>query len=340
MKRHFFVFAAFVLLAATSVAFFSCKKDKDESKNNQAENLLKNTGQSDMNKTMAAFGKTIKAASNERSGESMPVMEALNTLSNYQNYSMCNANYHSIEMLTDTIRALLRVTEGEVLLSELYRFYEATSAELLSRLNTTEPNQRTIFCIESVLDCDNTVSLNSLTGDVEVNVIAIINDPIATREYDPIFDDTLCWYDFEGLGTCNGEIEGQYLGLDCVSVISSRLHSNQSIGCGSGYQTYYTNINTLQLHANQFPDTSSPNGFYAIPWRMCGLSAQCVCPSDMAYYMDAFRDIFDGLEYYYMQPIFYFRIMGEHDCKDLNYNWEAYAIVKLGDMNCNPILPD
>ena len=60
----------------------------------------------------------------------MPLAEALNTLSNYQNFTMCNASHYSTDMVTDTFKVTLNVNNGQVLLSELNRVYETTKPEM------------------------------------------------------------------------------------------------------------------------------------------------------------------------------------------------------------------
>ena len=95
MKKSFFIITAVVIATATAITVASCKKDKTEESNPSSGNIAKNYELSDMDKAMIAFGEKMKAASNERSGETMPLAEALNTLSNYQNFTMCDASHYS-----------------------------------------------------------------------------------------------------------------------------------------------------------------------------------------------------------------------------------------------------
>lgn len=338
MKKRIYFIAAILLVAATTI-IVSCKKDKTE-EGNTNKTVVKNYELSDMDKAMIAFGEKMKAAANERSGETMPLAEALNTLTNYQNFTMCDASNYSIEMLTDTVHASLNVSEGNVLLSNLNLFYETTRNEILSRLNTSELNQQTLFCIESLVENETRSDLNSITGDVTVDVIIRIYDPSIIGNYDPIIDDTLSWYDFDGLGLCDTEPEGQYLGWDCVRVLNARLHDGVFLQCGPGYQTYYTNINSLEIHAYEFPDTNSPNGRYSLPWRLFWDDPQCVSPTDMAYYMNNYSVLFAELEEFYMQPIIDFHIVQYRCVREENHNREALLLVRLGDINCKPVLPE
>lgn len=339
MKSKFFIITAFII-AVTAITIVSCKKDKTEESNPSSGNIAKNYELSDMDKAMIAFGEKMKAASNERSGETMPLEEALNTLSNYQNFTMCDASNYSIEMLTDTVHASLNVNEGTVLLSNLNLFYETTREEILSRLNTSELYQQTLFCIESLVENETRHDLNSITGDVNVDVVVRINDPSINVNYDPIIDDTLSWYDFDGLGSCDSMIDGLYVGWDCVRVLNARLHNGESLLCGPGYQTYYTNINPVEIHAYEFPDTISPNGHCSLPWRSFWDDPQCVSPTDMAYYMNNYSVLFAELEEYYMQPIIDFHIVQYRCIREENHNWEAVLIARLGDINCKPVLPE
>ncbi len=339
MKNKFFIIAA-IIIAVTAITIVSCKKDKTEESNPSSENIAKNYELSDMDKAMIAFGEKMKTASSEKSGETLPIVEALNTLTNYQNFSMCDASNYSIEMQTDTVHALLNVEEGEVLLSELNRFYEATKQEILFRLNTLGHSQSTLFCIVTTIDGNSRENLDSMSGNLAANVIVRIFNPNPIRDYNPIYDTTLSWYDFDGGGLCDCGNEGQYLGWDCVRVINARLHTGMTIACGQGYQTYYTNIHMETVQAIDYVDSSSPNGYYALPWRSFWDNAQCVSPSDMAYYINKFLDAFADKEDYYLQPIFDFQIAQGRCIKEENFNKEAVAFIRLGDINCKPILPD
>jgi hypothetical protein len=56
--------------------------------------------------------------------------------------------------------------------------------------------------------------------------------------------------------------------------------------------------------------------------------------------MNSFEDIFDELEDFYLQPIIDFNIIENQFYRDENHNWEAFTTVRLGDINCTPILPN
>lgn len=339
MKNRLFILAAIIITTVTTITVVSCKKDKTE-EGNTTETVAKNYELSDMDKAMIAFGEKMKAAAKEKSDETMPLGEALNILTNYQNYSLCDASQSSAEMQTDTIHAFLNVEEGEVLLRELNRFYEATRQEILFHLSTFGHSESTLFCIVTILDGDVRENLDSMTGSLSANVIVRIYNPNPTRDYDPINDTTISWYDFDGEGACNTGNEGQYLGWDCVKVINARLHAGPTLSCGQGYQTYYTNIHSETIQAIDYVNTASPNGHYALPWRSFWDSAQCVSPSEMAYYINRFLEAFADKEDYYLQPIFDFYITQGTCIKEENFNKEAVAFIYLGDINCKPLSPN
>lgn len=340
MKKRILILATVLLVAATTITIVSCKKDKTE-EGSPTENIAKNYELSDMDKAMIAFGEKMKAASNEKSEETMPLAEALNTLSNYQNFTMCDASNYSMEMLTDTIHASLNITEGEVSLCELNRFYETTKLALMSKFNYTGLNQRPLFCIETVANDGTRYDPESLSDDLNVDVIVRTSDTNSSMELVPYNDTTLSWYDFEGLGLCDIGDTVMYLGWDCVRVISARMHpESMTEYCGYGFLTYYTNIQTITIHAYEYPDIYSPNGRYAIPWRSFWDDEQCVSPDEIAYYINSINDILEGLEEYYMQSIIDFSILNAQYFRDENYNLEAKIIVRLADINCSPVIPD
>lgn len=286
MKNKFFIIAA-IIIAITAITIVSCKKDKTEESNPSSENIAKNYELSDMDKAMIAFGEKMKAASNEKSGESMPLADALNTLSNYQNFTMCDASNYSIEMLTDTIHSSLSISEGDVLLSELNRFYETTKSEILCKFNSLEGSQKAIYSIKSVVDTTQRNNLETFSGTLDVIIITRLIDSIPPIMPNPlVFDTAAYWFEFDSLGKC-AHYFCTYVGRDCVTEINTRIKTQvSSVGCGDGYIAYFTDEETYTIFAKELSDPLSPNGRYAWPYRPLWEEIQCVSPDEMNYYLN------------------------------------------------------
>ena len=333
MKNKLFIFSAILLVAVTTITIVSCKKDNEKS--NKTENLVNSHELSDMDKEMIAFGEKLKTASDERSGETMPLDEALTTLSNYQNFKLCDASHYSTEVLTDTLYVSLNVTNGEVLLSELNRIYELTKPEILSKFNSLSGSQKAIYYIRSIVDESMRGDRDNFTGTLDVKVIShMVDDPIMP---DPMsFNSTDYWYDFEYLGKCD-IYEGQCVGRDCVTELNAKLHNRRGeLQCLEGYRVYLTNIEQSEEEAIHYPDSNSPNGHYAWPWRSGLELPQCVSPSEMTYYLHAIEEAMGDIEDYYYRTIvdFQFGEVNKLPWKEPNYIWEAKLYFTVGEVNC------
>ncbi len=335
MKNKIFIFSAILLVAVTTITIVSCKKDNEKS--NNTENLVKSHELSDMDKTMIAFGERMKAAANERSGETMPLAEALNTLTNYQNFTMCDASNYSAEMLTDTFKITMNVSEGEVLLSELNRVYETTRPEILSRFNVLIGEDKAIYCIRTIASEDSMESLDDYSGTLGINVVTRMLESPFSNEYGASdFGPSAYWYDFQYRGQCD-LYEGQCVGRDCVTELKAKLQARMSLlGCGPGYSAYFTNHETITIFSSDCPDTSSPNGRYALPWRSFWDNEQCVDPEGMNYYLHAIEAVFDSCEYWNFKHLVDFDMREVLLPRDENRCYNVQLDITLADVNCVP----
>lgn len=334
MKKHLIIIAAVLLAAATAIIAVSCQKEK-QNENEKTIIAKKTQGYepSEMDKAMMAFGNRMKSAALEKSGETMSLAEALTTLSNYQNFSMCDASYYSTEMTVDTFRVSLNVTNGEVSLSDLYDVYETTETQILSRLASLDGNQKAVYSIWCFVAEATKGNLDDYTGRLDVDVVSHIRGNIVPGN--PLyFGSTDYWYDFDTLGKC-GPYVGQCVGSDCVDEIRLKLASHIILpNCGPGYRLYLTNQITENGYSSDFPDSSSPNGHYALPWRSFWDDPQCVSPSEMNDYLQAFLDLFSGFENTYSKDIAEYSINKCLHYKYENHNKEIYFHCMLADVNC------
>lgn len=339
MKNKLFIFSAILLVAVTTITIVSCKKDNEKS--NKTENLVNSHELSDMDKEMIAFGEKLKTASNERSGETMPLEEALSTLTNYQNFTMCDASHYSTEMLTDTFTVTVNVNNGEVLLSELNRVYETTKPEILAKMNSMDGDQKAIYLIRTTPSETTRAGLDDYTGDLELHVVTRMLDTFASNDsFCTVFDSTDFWHDFDSLGKC-GPYVGQCVGRDCVTELQAMMSNRlTAISCGQGFNTVFIYPENMTIEAINYPDTHSPNHHYALPWRSFWDDPQCVSPDEMNYYLNSLIQILHDIENTTGKIIVDIQF-SQKDCyRDLNHNTEFYAVLTLADYICiidNPI---
>lgn len=344
--KKVFIIVAILLATATTITIVSCKKDKENEKSNNTENSFMHHELSDMDKAMIAFGEKIKTAAEKKDAVTMPLSDGLNTLSNYQNFTLCNASINSYEMIKDTISAKLNVTDGAVQLSDLYGIYESTRTEILAKFNSLTGSPKTIYLIKtSIADNSQNAVLNNFTGVLDVNVISYMVNSVNDTDLQDSFGSTDFWDDFEYGGKCD-IYDGQCVGRDCVTELNSMLHFRMPDPTNiPGYSVYLTNIEFYKAYATAYPDSSSPNGYYAWPWRSFWSDLQCVSPSEMNYYLNAIEDDIDDLksEYYYSLVQFY---LGEQQNnnynhnKDSNYHWESYLDYVIAEINTTPLPND
>lgn len=338
MKKRLFILAAIIIAAVTTITVVSCKKDKTE-EGNTYESVTKNYELSDMDKAMIAFGEKMKAAAKEKSDETMPLGEALNTLSNYQNFTMCDASNYSIEILTDTIYSSLNVSEGQVLLSELNRFYETTKPEILSLFNSLEGSQKAIYSIKNVVDNTQRNDLENYSGTLDVKIITRLIDSIPPVMPNSLsFGPTDYWHEFDSLGKCDPYF-CTYVGRDCVTEINTVMKTQiSSLGCGNGYIAYLTDEEIYTITAKQMPDPLSPNGRYAWPYRHLWEGIQCVSPDEMNYYLNKVYGK------YILEANTNTKIITNIDFVEYfvssKSEWISALIVSVANVNCIPDIVD
>ena len=335
--KKVFIFVAILLATATTITIVSCKKDNENEKNN-TENPLMNYELSEMDKAMLAFGEKLKTASKDDA--TMPLVEGLNTLTNYQNFSMCDASHYSTEMIADTLKVSLDVSNGEVSLSDLNDLYESTKQEILEKYAALTGNQKAIFCIKSCINNTAKDDINSFSGTINVDVITQMEESFALPGSSTSFDSTDYWYDFEGLGKCDIYI-GQCVGRDCVTELNTKMAYMFSIPlCSDGYRRYLTDIEDGTIDAHTLPDLSSPNGYYALPWRSFWDDPYCVSPSEMNYYLDVILDLYSDVVQSSTKCLVGWGL-GQHDYyKYENFHKESYIQYRFANVNCIPVGPD
>lgn len=350
MKNKTFILTIIFLVVLTTTAVLSCKKDKQEATDNTElvktpKTVNGNVELSDFDEDMMAFGERLRKSSSERNGETLSITEGLRTLGNYQNFMLCDASCRPDEMVTETVRVSLNAMNGQVSFAELNRVYESARSAILSRYALLNGNEKTIYLIANKIVSEPRGNLDNLTGSVDIEFIARMGNLSDRSGFMPVmFDTTDYWYDFDTVGKCDIYV-GQCPGRNCISELNSKLHSIwHKFQCPQGYRVVFTNITAdLSKESSNYPDSSSPNGIYAWPWRLDLSSPQCVDPYEMGWYLNAIYDDMIDLEENDddSRNIVDFSLDKKRirPSKDLNYVYTAYLTYTLANITCSLVGP-
>lgn len=351
MKNKLLTLATILIVVATTVIVVSCMKDKDNEtvtgnvdRVGLGKALVQQLELSDMDESMLAFGEALKNAVNEKDAVTLPLDEALGTLTDYQNFSLCNACFNPSEMIVDTFKVKLSVTNGEVSLSDLYGIYQTTRAEILARFNSLTGDLKSIFfIITNTADNLQGAELSNLTGVVDVNVVSYMANTVLVPDSVFEFDTTDYWRDFDSLGKCD-IYANQCVGRDCVTELNTKLHQWWTMPiCPPGYRTYYHPHTFVQYKSMDFHCSSSPNGAYAWPFRGSLDPEACVSPSDMTWYLQRILSDLDDIEQNSGgQQIIFFNFVEEfvQPTKLPNYYRQSVLNCTLGTVTCTQLPND
>lgn len=293
MKKNSVLAIIAMAILATTVAVVSCKKEKQEQTTN---NDLVTSQLSEMDREMLAFGERLKSA--EESEEVMPLKEAVRTLSNYQNFLLCDANVSVPDMICDTFEVMLPVCDGMVQLVDLKRLLDVNKANILARFNTLDGNGKTIYCITSKI-----MEEGSTEQSARIQTITLMhNGP--TRDnpaYPVLFDSTDHWQDFCYAGKC-GDYVGQCVGMDALTKLQRELRGHLSLPAGPG-SIYFTDEMEVVDIATNYPNILSPNGYYTLPYVNDTSNLNCVSPEEMLWYYNKIRELYGSYATYYGKSV-------------------------------------
>lgn len=272
MKNHlkFVATIATLLIAAAGVITFEACNKKNEVVNNIPE--LNVVELSDMDKEMILFGEKIKSA--QKGGETMQLEEAVRSLTNYQNFRLCDASKFSSDVERYTIETEIPLIEGNVYLSDIYSIYLSNKTQIRDKLATLDGDDKSVYCINSRVDTNNK---DGETARIVTHAI-LQRDGVIPEPY--YFDDELCW-----------EVNHQYCfgctGGNAISVLDQRLRAIKILGfgCPPGYRVYFVNEVDKDIWAEDYIDLNSPNGHYGLIHGE--YDSYCLSADDMRYYLDS-----------------------------------------------------
>lgn len=285
MKNKFFIIAAILLVATTTITIVSCKKDK------QAENAAKNIVLSEnenvdnMDEYLLSFKAKLLNAT--KGDETISLEQARCDLTNLLNFDFGDANYATDVFQYDTIYVKLSQINGMVDLSQLAVTYNDALTKILASYRALDLSDKSVYSIFCEYDT------NSKDENTEEMRIAVTyrgyngnNTPFIMNGHD-----TLSWQPRRMDTSCD-DPSMPYGGA--VVMQHWLMNSQQQISCPNGGRLYFTNendwfkngYNTFDMATNRYKI------FTVFTYR---IDTVCISHEDMEYY---YTNI---LDYYYQE---------------------------------------
>ncbi len=170
MKTKRFFIATLLVVAATSIAVVSCKKETLNALSNNTSQSVKTFAipqVDDMNAYLKDFKKKMQTATRD-GNETLSLEEAAWHLSSVANYDFANTNVEFTNLFYDTLYYQVNVTNGRLAMSELNAVYENITNDIdafYQNLDLQEKHFRYIGT--SIAD----------SGVVTVNLVVTYIDP-------------------------------------------------------------------------------------------------------------------------------------------------------------------
>lgn len=259
-KRNLFITIALVIVAAT-VAFVSCKKEKQEQKSNNVEQSAQSSD--NMDEYLISFKKKLLSA--QKGDETISLEQAQRDLGNLLNFDFGDANYPTNVYHFDTLHANLTLSNGYVELSQLAETYNILIDQILNTFNNTDLPEKTVQLI--TCNFNESTSKNTDTEDVEIVLITrgyMGEDRATNSDY---------WRPMNRGGTCDGYLVGH---IGAPEVVVQALTNNTDIHvCLHGERVYYTDYASSTLNG----ENTCVNGDYRIYYSTIP-NQNTVCISD------------------------------------------------------------
>ncbi len=230
MKKSKVILATITMaILAISMAVVSCKKEKQE----QTQNNMEQSERSSENMDAYLLSFKEKLLSAEKGGELLSLEEARLNLSDLLNFDFDDANYPSDVYQVDTIHAQLRLTQGQVELSQMAITYKDAVNSIRETYHGINIPEKSVLCI--LCSFNELETKGEEIEDVEIIVVTrgFIGDSILPNDHD-----TLSWHPKNEAGTCDGQYINQYGGPDIIR--RWIFYGKGTPYCPNG-RVYYTN---------------------------------------------------------------------------------------------------
>lgn len=290
-KKNLFITLAVVIVAAT-VAFVSCKKEKQEQTSNNIEQGVQCSD--NMDEYLISFKKKLLSA--QKGDETISLEQAQRDLSNLLNFDFGDANYATNIFHDDTLSTRLSLTnDGQIDLSQLATTYLDLRNQVKNAYHLLDFPEKTVYSITCTFD--NNIKDNG------TQVTAILT----TRAYDEItmgYDD---WRAGNKAGKCDGTLVNFW---GAPEEVTFRLRSHLGTWvCPTG-RAYFTEEvwSWIESIDSGMYDSNSPCNhrlFYKHdPTGQLNLQNTCLPYSEIIYYYNQAR-VLDSIcgSYFHPNPI-------------------------------------
>ena len=151
MKKKNLFIATLLVVAATTVAVVSCKKEKqDQLLNNDVQAV---ESADNMDEYLMAFKKKLLTA--EKGGETISLEQAERDLGNLLNFDFGDANYATNVLHYDTVLSKLSLSNGQVDLSQLACTYQDLFNQVKDAYHQVNLPEKSVYSISCIFNSDN-----------------------------------------------------------------------------------------------------------------------------------------------------------------------------------------
>ena len=292
MKRKNFNLAIIMMVVAAfiSVAVVSCKKEDNSSLAGQVTSKPAFTPPQvdDMNAYLKGFKEKMKSSA-KGEDEMLSLDDAAWHLSSLANYDFANANVQFTDLLRDTLRYHVNVTDGTIALSDLNAVYQTATNDLDAFYQNLNLDNKHFRFINSSIDED---------GNIVMSILVSYNWGDHLWYFpDYLTADSICdLYFYED--TC------YHANTNAVSELTRILNLLEGRPFGQTDQRiYYTYRRTKSFYSLDYIDP------YGSPWYMnsrlfatLGYFYVCLEKEDMCYLYDSYAGLGWGNTYFSEVP--------------------------------------
>ena len=283
MKKSNLFITALLVVAATTVAMVSCKKDNQEVLLNNTQSVKAFTPPvvDDMNAYLKNFKQKMKESKNAKDAECLSLEEAAWHLSSVANYDFANANVEYADIRFDTLYTQINITDDAVLFRDLNTVYASLSSAIDSYVQSITLENANIRFIDVTI---------SEAGEVTA-VLATTFDWGHTWYYDDLYDARLHCYEFFT------ESYGYYANGFGRSELERALNLVENHLPSAADRVYYTTTRTIDFtYPNYIDPYDSPSYLHS------RLFASSTYPNpdltdNMCYYFDSYLGLgYDSIQ--------------------------------------------
>ena len=326
MKKRKLFIATLLVVAATSIALVSCKKEKQDQMLNNKEQVFPSANNKD--EYLIAFKKKLLSA--EKGVETLTLEQAERDLGNLLNFDFGDANYATDEFRYDTINLKLNLSNGQVDLAQLAFTYNTAVSSILDIYQTIDLPEKSVYAISCSFN-----EAESKNSEVENVEIVLISRGYSGNMSVPYYQqhDTIDWRPKKRGGSCDGQIQFKG-GPEIMS--KWILESQEPMGCVNGGRLYYTDEGTWEVYGSQHYDSIS--GMYKIfTVYNQNIDSVCITHEEMEYYFANILGMWNYPEISHViikvkiEPVRYYFYDG--------YLWTWRVRIDHGKPNCTDIDP-